>query len=94
MNTATRKTPDWLVQANAEALRRFEAVDWQNGKWYAIHDTRESGPEGARMFKCEIADGEIFLIADQCDYDRRGGHAPDVYEARGYVTSCAVVVAL
>lgn len=85
--------PEWLAKLNAEAERRYNAVDWQQGKWYAIYEEDEGSPASALLFKCEIdQQGDVYLVGDQCDWDRRGGHEPDVYEARGYITSRSVVI--
>ena len=88
-------TPDWLIRANAEAKRRFDAVDWQQGKWYSIYQEDEGSPQTALFFKCEIdPQGDVYLIEDQCDYDRKCGHEPDCYEALDYITSRSVVTPL
>lgn len=87
--------PDWLVKANAEAKRRFDAVDWQQGKWYSIYDEDEGSPGTALFFKCEIdPQGDVYLVEDMCDYDRQGGHQPECFEALGYITSRSVVMPL
>jgi len=88
--------PDWLVKATAEAKRRFDAVDWQQGKWYAIYDEGEGSPQSALFYECEIdrETGEVYLVEDQCDYDRRCGHERDCFEALGFITSRSVITPL
>jgi hypothetical protein len=88
-------TPDWLVKLNEEAKRRFDSVNWQNGKWYSIYDEREGSPQTALFFQCEIDnEGEVYLVEDMCDYDRRCGHQPDCFEALSYITSGSVIAPL
>lgn len=85
--------PEWLKLANAEAVRRFEAVNWQQGKWYAIYDEDEGSYGTAITYQCEIdAEGDVYLIEEMCMYDKQQGHEPRVYEGRGFITSGSVVV--
>lgn len=92
METTERaQYPEWLLKANAEAQRRFDAVDWQKGKWYAIYDEDDGSPATAQLFKCEIdPQGDVYLVADQPDCDK--GLDPDCFEALGYITSRSVVI--
>lgn len=85
--------PEWLVKANAEAERRFKAVNWQTGKWYAIYDEDDGAYETSLIYQCQIDDeGDVYLIKEMCAYDKRCGHEPDVFEAASFITSGSIIV--
>lgn len=88
-----RAKPAWLVKAEAEAARRFAAVQWQDGKWYGLYEEDAVGGAAAQLFyRCEIDGDEIFLVQDQDDCDKH--FDPEVHSARDIISSGTVVVPL
>lgn len=83
--------PEWLVKAEAEADRRYAAIQWQHGKWYGLYDEDE-GPATQLFYKCVIDRDEVFLVEDQYDCDKHLD--AEVHTARDLFHAGIVVVAL
>ncbi len=84
--------PAWLREARRERSRRYHAVTWVEGAWYAIYDEGDQhGVAGAQIYECHIDErGEVFLSDDQPDCDR--GIEREWFDACTVFTSRTIVV--
>lgn len=90
MSTNLPSTRDWMDKLVRQARAIFNAVDWQDGKWYAVYDADCESPADARLFECVLADDEVYLLADQPACDSWADR--ETWVAMDLITSHTVVV--